>query len=100
MGKGKGKTGEQLALIDVAPKNAKPIIAVARRYKEAQAERIGALQEEIQLKSELIELIHKADLQRMKDGTIKFEYDGVQIQVIPRDDLVKVKDRVAEAESY
>ena len=90
--------GEQLDLIDVAPENAKPIIAMARAYKKVQAVRQAALREEIGLKQKIIELVRAADLQPLEGGKIKFEYDDVIVTVTPRDELVKVKDRAEEAQ--
>ena len=83
--------GEQLDLIDVAPENAKEIITAAREYKAAQVKRIAALEREVERKQELLSLVRDANLQRLKDGTIRFRLDGFLITVTPRDELVKVK---------
>ncbi len=88
----KGSSGEQLDLIDVAPKNAKPIIALARKYKKALAKRQEVLREEIELKHDVIELVRNANLTPLAGGKVRFEYDGVLITVTPRDDLLKVKE--------
>ena len=90
-------SGEQLDLIDVSPKNAKPIIQAARIYKKHQTARIAALNKEIEQKQKILELVKEANLQPLEGGKIKFEYDGVTISIEPRDELVKVKDK-AEAE--
>ncbi len=89
--------GEQLDLIDVHPKNAKPIIKLARAYKVAQAARQAALKEEVELKQKILELVKGAKLQPLEGGLIAFEYDGVEISIKPRDELLTVKDR-AETE--
>ena len=86
------ETGEQMDLIDVAPKNAKEIVAVARRYQKYQAARVGALAQEIEQKTLLLELVKKADLQELRGGKIKFEVDGIRITITPRDELVQVSD--------
>lgn len=88
--------GKQLDLIDVAPANAKPIIALARRYKKVSAARQANLAEEVQLKKQIIDLTKAAKLQPLKDGVIKFKHNGVTVSITPRDELVKVKDEKAE----
>lgn len=93
----KEEKGKQLDLIDVAPENAKPIIEAARKYKHFQTERLGFLKKEIEQKVLILELIHKAGLQKLKGGKIKFEYDGVILTVTPRDELVQVKEKKDEA---
>lgn len=89
--------GEQLDLIDVTPKNAKPIIAVAREYKQHQRARMKAGAKEEECKKKILDMVNKANLQRLEGGKIKFEYDGVMISITPRDELVQVKDKT-EAE--
>jgi hypothetical protein len=95
MGKAKEakEKGEQLDLIDVAPKNAKAIIAEARLYKENSSKRISYLVKEKEHKHNILELVKAAKLQPLDGGKIKFEYDGVMISIEPRDELVKVKDK-------
>jgi len=88
----KKESGEQLDLIDVAPENAKPIIAAARRYKKANAARQAALAEEVKLKKQIIDLVKAAKLQPLEGGVIKFSYNGVTVSITPRDELVKVKE--------
>lgn len=88
--------GKQLDLIDVAPENAKPIIALARRYKKVSAARQANLAEEVQLKKQIINLVKVAKLQPLKGGVIKFKYNGVTVSITPRDELVKVQDEKAE----
>lgn len=94
MGKNKKETetGEQMDLIDVQPKNAKPIIAAARLYKKFQAARLTALDKEVAQKQKVLELVKAANLQPLDGGKIRFEYDSVTVSVTPRDELVKVKD--------
>jgi len=97
MAKKKKESGKQLDLIDVSPENAKPIIALARRYKKASAARQAALAEEVKLKGQLIDLVKAAKLQPLKGGVIKFKHNGVTVSITPRDELVKVKDEKAES---
>ena len=89
------KAGKQLDLIDVAPENAKPIIELAKQYKEALTERLAALKEEVRLKQLILQLVNEAGLQRLPDGDIRFEYDGFQVTVTPCDDKIKVKETTA-----
>lgn len=88
----KPSEGEQLDLIDVAPKNSKEIVQVARNYKKLQAKRIEILDREVAEKQKLLDLIKDANLQRLEDGKIRFRIDGMIITVTPRDELVKIKE--------
>jgi len=87
-----GSGGAQLDLIDIHPKNAKPIIEAARLYKKAQQARLNALASEVELKDKIRYLVKKANLQRLKDGVIRFTYDGVTICITPQDEKVTVKE--------
>ena len=89
---------EQMDLIDVAPKNAKPIIAAARIYKKHQAARIAALTKEKEQKQKILALVKEANLTPLEGGKIRFTYDNVTISVTPRDELVQVKDVIDEEE--
>lgn len=89
--------GEQLALIDVAPENAKPIIKLAREYKKAVTSRLVFLKEEVRLKQLILELVNNAGLQRLPSGDIRFRYDDVTITVTPCDDKIKVVEKKPKA---
>ncbi len=84
--------GEQLDLIDVAPKNAKPIIAKAREYKVVVNKRVKLTAKEVQLKEEIKDMVRKAKLKPHEDGSTRFTYDGVTVQVTPCDAKVKVTE--------
>lgn len=86
-------SGKQLELIDVAPKNAEPIIEAARLYKKVQSARLKALAQEVELKDKIRQLVKKAKLQRLKDGVIRFTYDGVTVCITPQDEKVTVKEK-------
>jgi hypothetical protein len=88
-------SGDQLDLIDVAPENAKQIIAIAKKYKAIQAKRISALEAECSEKQNLLTLIKQANLKQV-DGKIRFRVDGLIITVKPRDELVTVKEENEE----
>ena len=90
--RGRPPKEEQLDLIDVHPKNAKPIVEAARLYKKYQAIRLSALKKEVEQKNTVLSLVKDAKLQPLEGGKIRFKYDGVTISVTPRDELVKVKD--------
>ena len=94
----KKKPGEQLPLIDVGPKEAKPIIKAARLYKEFQQTRLEALKNEIAQKQVILELVKKAKLKPLEDGKIKFECDGMTISITPRDELVQVQEKAGYEE--
>jgi len=91
-----GAGGEQLDLIDIHPKEAKPIIAAARLYKKYQLARMAAGKKEVEQKRKVLELVKEAKLQPLEGGKIKFEYNGVEISIMPRDELVKIKDKTEE----
>ena len=92
--KSKGTKGEQLDLIDLAPENAKAIVAAARIYKMRQKERLEALKMEIAEKQKVLALVRDAKLKPLPDGKIRFKYDGFTISVTPRDELIQVKEAV------
>ena len=85
-------SGEQMALIDVAPEHLTEIKPLANKYRAAVNRRMKALEEEMSLKQEILDLIKKENLSRLPDGSIKFKCDGMTITVTPRDELVKVKE--------
>jgi hypothetical protein len=89
--KEKPEPGEQMELIDVGPKSKKAILAVAKKYKSTMRHRMETLDEEIALKQQLHDLIAKEKLNRLEDGSIKLEIQGVKITVKPRDELITVK---------
>ncbi len=91
MAKGKKKeAGEQLQLIEVGPKDGKEILAAAKIYKKHQKARLAAAAKEADQKTLILELVDKADLQRLAGGVIKFEIEGIPIKITPRDQLVQV----------
>ncbi len=92
-GESKARKGEQLDLIEVHPKNVKAIVREARLYKELQATRLSALAKEVAQKEKVKEMVKAAGFQRLDDGTIRFEYDGVLVTVAPQDDKITVKDK-------
>lgn len=86
------EVGEQMDLIDVKPENLNEIKPVAKKYRAAVKRRMKALEDEIQLKGEILELVKAADLKPLDNGVIRFKCDGMTITITPRDMLVKVKD--------
>ena len=88
--------GEQIDLIDVAPENAKAIIAAGRIYRKLVLVRQKAGSKEIVQKAEVLRLVKEAKLQTLDGGKIRFTYDGVTISVTPRDELVQVKEEDGE----
>ncbi len=88
----KAGKGEQLVLIDVVPKKARPIIKAARIYKEYQTARISALAKEKAQKQKVLQMVEDAGIQTLDNGFINFVCDGVTISVEPRDALIKVKE--------
>lgn len=92
----KKDAGEQAELFKLLGEYAGEIKESAIRYKKFQKTRIGALKREIAEKTIIRDLANKAGLQRMPDGKIKFKVDGVEIEIEPRDDVVRVKEPKAK----
>lgn len=88
--------GEQLDLIDVSPKNAKPIIEAGRLYKKAVKVRQKALAKEVELKDKIRQLAKEAKIPRLPNGVIRFTYEGVTICITPQDEKVTVKEETEE----
>lgn len=86
------ETGEQLDLIDVAPEKSKPIIKMAREYIKYRDSRMAVQKKEVEHKQCIIELVKAAKLQPLNGGKIKFEYDGVEISLAPKEMELKVKE--------
>ena len=92
----KKKRGEQMALIDVGPENLEAIVKEVRIYKKHQANRLAALKLEVEQKEKIRALVKEAKLQRLQDGTIKFEADQAIICVAPQDDLITIREKPAK----
>ncbi len=90
--KKKKEPGEQTELFELLGEHAAEIKAAGKLYKKHQKIRIEALKNEIAQKTIIRELADKAGLQRMPDGKIKFKVDGMEIEIEPRDDVVRVKE--------
>ncbi len=93
---GSKESGEQLDLIDVAPENAKVIVAAVRVYKRLQTTRLAALAEEVEQKNKVQKLVKEAKLQRLPNGTIKFSYGDVTVIITPKDDLITITEKAAK----
>jgi len=94
--KAKAKTakGDQIPLIDVAPVNAVKIIAAGRELKKIQRERCNLTAKEVAQKHKFLDLVHEAKLVPLKDGTTKFQYDGVTVCVTPSEEKVRITEEV------
>ena len=86
------EVGEQMALIDVLPKKAKPIIAEAKVLRKFQIDRASAQDKENNQRAKLLGLIADAKIPRLPDGKIKFTYDGLTVTVTPSKESVSVKE--------
>ena len=86
------KVGEQMQLIEVHPKKAKPIMAAARILKRLQVARASSQEKENKQKAILLNLIEEANIQRLPDGKIKFHYDGITLTVTPKQESISVKE--------
>lgn len=87
------KKGEQLPLIDVGPEEAKPIVEAAKLYKEIVRERVILTGKETAQKKLVLDMVTKANLQRLADGVIRFTCDDVTIAITPTDDKIKVTEK-------
>lgn len=100
MAKGKAKkkkpekkeAGEQLQLIDVGPENLKEILASVKIYKGHQKIRLSSQKKEIAEKQHVHELVTAAKLQPLSDGVIRFECDGKIVEIVPRDEVIRIRD--------
>ncbi len=85
------KKGQQLELIEVLSKVAKPIIEAAIIHKDFMTKRLSFLAKEKAQKIVVLELVKAAKLQPLEGGVIKFASDGFTISVTPRDELIRIK---------
>lgn len=88
--------GTQGILLDVVPDNAKDILAIAKRYKSAQRDRMEAGREEAKFKVDLGDAIRRSDMKADKDGKYEFTINGYKISLIPRDEVIKVVDNAGD----
>jgi len=86
------KVEKQLDLIDVHPKNAGPIIELARKYRTVVSQRVKLLAKEVEMKAQILEMVKAANLKRLADGVIRFTYDGYTLTVTPQDEKLNVKE--------
>ena len=70
-------------LIDTAPKNARPIDEKARQYYATVRKRLAVQEEEKYQKNELYELLDKSGLQKLENGDIVYNHEGVNIVLNP-----------------
>ena len=86
--------GEQMPLIDVSPEHSKEIVKVVRAYNAKVKARL-AIQKgkdgEEDLQQKLLELVKAENLNRDNEGKIKFTVDGIEIELVPTKEKVKVK---------
>ena len=86
-----GRKPKQLQLIETLPENIQEIVDVALEYEEYKQSRLNIQKKEVEFKAKISEMVHKAGFQPLKDGVIRFRYDGVLIEATPRDEVIKVK---------
>jgi hypothetical protein len=86
------EVGEQMDLIDVHPKKAKPIIAAAKILKKFQIARSSAQQKENDQKDRVLDHIHAAKITRLDNGKIRFHYDDITITVTPKSESISIKE--------
>ena len=86
------EAGEQLDLIEVGPENAKEIGKIARAYERVKRERMKWTEKEVEQKTALSDLIHKANLKPLDDGTIRFKVDKLIVTVKPKKESITVRE--------
>lgn len=91
----RGRKQKQLQLIETLPENIQEIVDVALEYEEYKQSRLNIQKKEVEFKAKISEMVHKAGFQPLKDGVIRFRHDGVLIEAVPRDEVIRVK-RVKE----
>ena len=86
--------GETMPLIDVSPEHSKEIVRVARAYYAKMQTRL-AIQKgrdgEDALQEQLLSMVKAEKLNRDINGKIKFNIEGVEIELVPTKEKVKVK---------
>ena len=80
----------QLQLIDVGPKNVKEIRPHLEAYRNAVEEYSTLGQIVNTEKQAIIDLVHKAGLERLPNGNIEFTIDGVLIKIVPSEEKIKI----------
>lgn len=86
--------GDQMALMNVSPKKSKEIVRVAKAYHAKVRERLEIQKGrngEDALQEKLLELVKAENLSRDNNGKIKFKVDGVELELVPTKEKVKVK---------
>lgn len=82
----------QMDLLEVGPENLEQITPHLRKYKAAMKDRLAALKIEIKQKQIILDLIQQAELQPLPNGHIKFQCEGLEIDLEPRDVVIHVKE--------
>lgn len=93
MAKEKKEPGEQQELFDVVGEGAPELQAAGLVYRKHLKIRQVALKEEVKQKEIMRDIISKMGLQRMPDGKIRFTSGGLEFEVEPKDDIIRVKDK-------
>lgn len=87
---------EQMPLIEVGPENLAAIVKEVRIYKKHQFNRLSALKKEVESQKKIKTMVKEAGLQRLPDGTIKFEADNSIICLAPQDELITIKEKASQ----
>jgi hypothetical protein len=87
---------EQMPLIEVGPENLEAIVKEVRIYKKHQFNRLSSLKKEVEQQKKIKTMVKEAGLQRLPDGTIKFEADNSIICLAPQDELITIKEKTTK----
>jgi len=84
-------------LFETLPEELKGVAEIAKDYKKVQAQRIAALNEEKNLKQQILDAVHEADIKPV-DGKVTFTVEDIIITISPRDELVQIKEATTPKE--
>lgn len=82
---------EQLPLINVEPKEAAKLKAIAIAYSDALEEAAECRADAKVQRAKLLDAVHDAGIQSNPDGSCRFDADGCLITIKPHEDDVKVQ---------
>lgn len=90
--------GDQPDLIDVNPEGSKEILRIAKRYNKAKKARMSALAVEVEEKENLKTALKGCNLNKLSDGSIRYQVQDFVITLKPCDEKLTVKCKDDEGE--
>ncbi len=83
--------GEQLYLMDIHTETAKKVLAIGKKYNIAVKRRQKEQRVEVELKTEIRELVRKLNYTPLPDGSMKLSLEGTEVTVTPKEEKVTIK---------